>query len=153
MSPALAGLLVAALAAGGGLRFPFLPGAEGVRATVQGGEKEWSFTLSRPHPARDVVEHYDRHAASQGWARCALDVRPWEPQRQRDGSRIHFMHARIWADDRSHETVMVVLRYIEPADYRGSTPRSETLHVDVVVVPASEGKDPCDAPPARGRVR
>lgn len=132
-------------------RFPLLPGAENVRATVQGTEKEWSFTLARPFPAQDVIVHYERHATSQRWVRCALDVRPWEPQRQSDGARIHFMHARIWADDEGRQAVMVVLRYVEPADFRGTIPRSATLYVDVVAVPVEGGKDPCDSPPARGR--
>jgi hypothetical protein len=133
-------------------RFPLLAGAENVRARVEAGEREWSFTLARPYPAQDVVEHYARHAARQGWHRCALDVRPWEPQPQRDGTRIHFLHARIWADGKNREAVMVVLRYIEPGDYTGGTPRRETLHVDVVIEPVGQGMDPCDVPPAQGRM-
>lgn len=130
--------------------FPLLPGAKDVRVFPERGNGEWFFSLARPYPAQDVIDSYDRHAATHGWTSCAVPEAGWHSILVAD--RTEFRLARVWADMPGHQAALLFVRYREPGNYRGKIPRSATLYVNFLLVPVAESKDPCDEPPAQGRI-
>ncbi|HEX5042842.1 MAG TPA: hypothetical protein VFV75_08035 [Candidatus Polarisedimenticolaceae bacterium] len=117
--------------------FPIPPDAGQVSSRSVEGTEEWRFTLRRPYPAEDVLAQYARHAAGLGWTVCAAPP-AWEAWFESDLRRTQFMRARLWEIPSRREAVLLFLRYLEPAQDLLDAPRSETLHVQVLLVPVSQ---------------
>jgi hypothetical protein len=116
--------------------FPIPADARNVSSRVVEGTEEWRWTLRRPYPAESVVEPYVRHAAGLGWTASA--AAPWESWFESDLKRTQFMLARVWEIPARREAVLLFLRYFDPGDVPAATPASETLHVQVLLVPVTQ---------------
>jgi len=116
--------------------FPIPADAENVSSRVVEGTEEWRWTLRRPYPAQDVVDRCARHAAGLGWTACA--AAPWEAWFESDLKRTQFMLARVWEIPARREAVLLFLRYVEPGSDLLDLPASETLHVQVLLVPVTQ---------------
>ena len=116
--------------------FPIPPGAENVSSRVIEGTEEWRWTLRCPYPAEDVVERCVRHAGGLGWTPCAAPP-AWEAWFESDLNRTQFMLARVWENGATGEAVLLFLRYLEPGPDLLDAPRSDLLHVQVLLVPVT----------------